>query len=215
MRRVLLLTLVLAFVAVPAVAQSPNGLDPDDVGGLYLGGSFDGDALTSVTRQSFVYGECVPRRGVDQGCEFPLQLRRVSACERNPLELDGEARAPASRRYLARGAIVASYPGGGPVEISTGVETLLVYSTGRLSPRRVVAALRPVAGPWRLDRDLPRPVLPSSVVRDVEEARSAHERAGSVSRAARRLRLTRAQLSDRLGLGRRIDALGRVRTARC
>ena len=215
MLRALLLALALASVATPALAGTPNGVDPKDVGGLYLGGSFGGDELTAVTRQSFVYGECAPRPGTDQGCDFPLQLRRVSTCDRNPLELEGAPRVPASRRYLTRGAIVAAYPGDGSVEISTGSETILVYAPGRLSPRRVVAALRPVAGPWRLDRDLPRPVLPSSVLRQIAAARSAHDRLGSVSRAARRLRMTRAEVSDRLALGRRLDALGRVRATRC
>ena len=217
MRRPLLLLLLTALagvVAAPA-AQAQTGVDPKDVGGLYLGRAHAGNALSVVTRQSFIYGLCRPRPGEDAGCEFPLQLRRLSSCERNPLEDGGAPREPASHRSVVRGAIVATYPGQAAVEISTGTETIQVFTTPRTSVRRIVDSLRPVAGPWRLDRDLPRPVLPTAVLRSVADVRSARRRTGSVAATARRLRLTRAEVTDRLGLGRRLAALGGARGTRC
>jgi hypothetical protein len=218
-RRLLPALLALGLAALagagPAAAQNGTGVDPKDVGGLYVGFAHRNNALTVVTRQSFIYGECRPREGEDAGCVFPLQLRRLSSCERNPLEDGGSPRVPARRRSLVRGAIVATYPEQDAVEVTTGTDTILIFSALQASPKRIVEALRPVAGPWRLDRDLPRPVLPTSVLRAVADVRSAHRRTGSVAATARRLRMSRAEVTDRLGLGRRLDALGRVRGTRC
>jgi hypothetical protein len=111
---------------------------------------------------------------------------------------------------------VVAYRDGGAVEVHTGDEVLLLHSRLRVRPRTLVAALRPVAGPWRLDRDLARPALPDPVVSELERTHALHERTGRLAATARKLGVSTAVARDRLGLLRRLDALrASSRTVSC
>lgn len=192
---------------------------------FFPGTSFGRLALTYVDADphnpvTFIYDDCLDPAG---GCGAPLQVQVSSICGRHPLRYSGPGTI-ATDRYISRGALVASYATSGGTDIHTGGVTVTVFDRpdgehDRALVRRVIRALRPVRGPARRGRPLPRPVFARAMLRELRKIESAVRRHGPAE-ARRRLRLSRSGLKDRLRLARTIRRLPRPtarqrRAARC
>jgi len=156
----------------------------------YLGDSFQGEQLTAAPepyRNSFIYGDCEAKS--DTGCAPPLEIQNASVCERFPLKYA----VPSRRYYEARGALAGYFPSAGGTDVYTGSTTITIFTSLGLPVHEIIAALRPVRGPANLDRDLPPPAFPRSMLRE----------------------LRRTERPERLGLERHVAALPRVRPTPC
>jgi hypothetical protein len=156
----------------------------------YLGDSFSGEKLNKVTAPfritgsrtvipySFIYGDCEP--GPDAGCSPPFELQNYSICDQNPLT---HSNAP-GLVLEARGALVHG------TDLYTGATTVRIFG---IRPSEAARALRPVSGPSSLERDLPPPAFPRTMLRKLPFDRRFKDR-----RAFRRLiaTLPRVRPSD-------------------
>lgn len=155
----------------PALADSPLAVDFP----LFSAGdSFEGNALTGITRRldkadvvdaananfvGFRYGDC--EAGDDgSGCTGPLQIQIWPACERtrSSYTMGGE---PMPREDLrVRGAPASFFEEGQRLEIYTGRATIVLFGLGREQLKRAAHALRGVAGSSAQPGDsLPAPAV--------------------------------------------------------
>ena len=185
----------------------------------WVGRSFDALALTGVLRlperMSFIYGSCDPS-GSDTGCAPPLEIQVSSICDDNALALD--IRPDAKRRV--RGATVLDYGEAGRLALDAGVSHVTVSAEAGRS-RRVVAALRPVAGAQRVTRLLPEPRYPRSYVVRLRRVSGAYSRLGDVRAVRTELGISKKAVRFSLGLARDLGPRrlrrqgGWVRTGGC
>lgn len=170
----------------PSAAKKFNGYPL-----YYFGDSFSGEKLNKVTAPyritgsrtvtpySFIYGDCEP--GPDAGCAPPFELQNYSICDENPL---AHSNAPGLVLEV-RGALLHK------TDPYTGGTTVRIFG---LRPSEAAHALRPVNGPSSLERDLPPPAFPRTMLR--------------------KLRFDR-RFKDRRALRQLIATLPRVRPTRC
>jgi hypothetical protein len=143
--------------SAPTLADSPLAVDFP----LYSAGdSFEGNALTGITRRldkadpvdaatanfvGFRYGDC--EVGEDgSGCAGPLQIQVWPACERtrSSYTMGGE---PLPREDLVvRGAPASFFEEGQRLEIYTGPATIVLFGIGPDQLKRAAHSLRGVAG---------------------------------------------------------------------
>ena len=166
----------------------------------WVGRSFDGLALTEVLprpeRVSFIYGSCDPS-GSDTGCAPPLEIQVSSICDDNALALD--IRPDAKRRI--RGTTVLDYGEAGRLALDAGVSHVTVSAEPGRS-RRVVAALRPVAGAQRVTRVLSEPRYPRTYVARLRRVSDAYRRLGDVRAARTQLGISKKAVRFELRLAR-------------
>ncbi|MDQ5808603.1 MAG: hypothetical protein M3320_08010, partial [Actinomycetota bacterium] len=140
---------------------------------LYPGRAFEGLRLSDAEDAFVQLGECElpdPR----QCPEEEIQLQAFTVCRRHPAKYD----IPLRRLFRLRGALVLQYDRASFDLVSGGTVTAIYGVASRSRLQRLVAALRPVRGPERLDRPLPRARLPRKAWRALRA--SARVRRGSI-----------------------------------
>ena len=178
----------LAFV-LAAASTGGASAQAADGGPYWLGPSYLGLQLEVVPPNAYVYGTCDPPP--DGGCVPPYDVQNYRSCERNPLTGGGQP----SRVYRLRGGAIAAVHGA-DVEVAAGRHTVAVFAHNRALAEQAAAALR------RREDDtpganLPAPVYPRAVLQELKRVAVAMRDLDDVSRAARRLGMSRAAVRAR------------------
>lgn len=162
---------------------------PADAGPYWLGPSYLGLGLEVASPGSYVYGTCDPPP--DGGCVPPYDVQNHRICERNPLTGGGQP----SRVYRLRGGAIAAVQGAG-VEVGVGRQTVVVFAHTRALAEQAAEALRRGSEEAPVT-NLPAPLYPRAVLRELKRVAMAIRRLGDVPAVARRLGMSAAAVRAR------------------
>lgn len=104
---------------------------------------------------SFIYGDCAPPEGSDEGsCAPPMEVQVWNACARNPSFYTQDMLNPTPDKTTVRGVPAAYFEGGNRLEIQTGRSTVVIFGD---NPGAVASELRGVNNSVPAHVDLPAP----------------------------------------------------------
>jgi hypothetical protein len=185
---------------------------------FWLGSSFGTALLSDFSiddgSAAFVYSDCASFE--PKACDAPVQVIDDSVCHEQAVGVLEDSLAQAVRLDAVRGGVRVTYSDGGAFDLFTGRSVAGIRgdaATGQAGLDRFADALRrygeaaPVAlGP---------PLWPRAFVRRLARVTRAYASLHSVRAVARRLRLSRGRVRDRLRIAGALQALGPVRSAPC
>jgi WD40-like Beta Propeller Repeat len=164
----------------------------------------------------FAYDDCARFRVRE--CPRGIQLQAASVCSPRSIlaGFDRPNRLRLGPSFVRRGVLYVDL-GLARVSVIAGRASVTMYAgsgpgSARAQLMAAGSALRPFG---RRVRALPPPSIPGAVLERTRRTQRTYRRLGTIAGTALALNVTPEQIRRRLRLARAIDALPRVRTARC
>lgn len=186
-RRIVFSTALWALLFVASASGQTADQKRASVDPYWLGPYFAGMRLTEErhdTGPEFIYGDCRLPEG-EGGCSYPAVVETSTTCALNPIASRPDT---SSVSLLRGGGLMTRNSELGRVYVSSGDRTFTIqsYEPGLLSAGLREARRRSQPAP----EELPPPVFPMTVLRELKRVTAAAERLPGVKAIARETELT-------------------------